>query len=191
MKKITVLLVFLSFSLYTFGQEEVPEYLKGKVSYPVLNFSPWVGVVKTEAEVLTYDPNLDYKVAVDVYGNQKDSTQIHGSLLEAARAYNLHIANGIPQEKLKMALVIHGMAVYSILNAESFQEKYKIPNPNLAALEALHDAGVDLIVCGQNLGFFNLSQEQISPLVKVAYSAKTSLVTLDQKGYSFLDVGLK
>jgi intracellular sulfur oxidation DsrE/DsrF family protein len=190
MKKLTLIFALTFFSVAVFGQE-VPEYLKGKISYPQFDFNTWVGVIKTDAEVLTYDPNLEYKVAVDVYGNQKDSTKIHGSLDEVARTFNLHLANGIPKEKLKMAVVIHGMAVYSILNEESYQERFKIPNPNLVALKAFSEAGVELIVCGQNLGFFNISKEQISPLVKVAYSAKTALVTLDQMGYSFLDVGLK
>jgi intracellular sulfur oxidation DsrE/DsrF family protein len=191
MKNFILLLTYFVFASSTFGQVGIPEHLQGKISYPALDFSTWVGVIKTHAEVLTYDPTLEYKVAVDVYGNQKDSTKIHGSLDEVARTFNLHLANGVPKEKLKMAVVIHGMAVYAILNEESYQERFKISNPNLVALEALNKAGIELIVCGQNLGFFNFSREQISPLVKVAYSAKTALVTLDQKGYSFLDVGLK
>lgn len=190
MKKLTLILVFAIFSLPSIGQE-VPEYLKGKITYPQFDFSTWVGVIKTDAEVLAFDPTLEYKVAVDVYGNQKDSTKIHGTLEEVARTYNLHLANGVPKEKLKVAVVIHGMAVNAILTDEAYMEKFKISNPNLVALEAFNKAGIDLIVCGQNLGFFNYTREQISPLIKVAYSAKTALVTLDQKGYSFLDVGLK
>lgn len=39
-----------------------------------------------------------------------------------------------------------------------------------------------------SMGFYNMRAENITPIVKVAVSAKTTSVTLDQKGYSYLNV---
>tara|TARA_R110002020_G_scaffold56306_5_gene155900 strand:+ start:245 stop:412 length:168 start_codon:yes stop_codon:yes gene_type:complete len=43
-------------------------------------------------------------------------------------------------------------------------------------------------ICGQSLGFNNISSQQITPMVKIAISAKTTFITLDQMGFSYLNV---
>lgn len=84
--------------------------------------------------------------------------------------------------------VIHAQIVLSILTDEAYKEKYGIPNPTLPLIVKLKEAGVELCVCVQNIGFYDFKPEQISPDVKIALSAKTALITLDQMGFSFLDM---
>lgn len=129
---------------------------------------------------MTYDNSIDYKVALDLYGRVKDSTAIHPVILEIARTYNLNIVNGVPAEKIQIAAVIHGGLVQAILSEEECQGKYQTSNPNLAALKALVAVGVKFYVCGQSMGIYNLLQENITSLIKVAVSAKTTFITLDQ-----------
>lgn len=190
MKKFIPLLLFLGFGVFRAAQaqEEIPLHIKEEITYPVFDFHPFVGVMPVEDPALTYDGSLDYKVAVDLYGRIKDSTAVQNPFLETARTYNLGIANGIPPEKLQLAGVIHGGLVNAILSDEEYQKKYGIPNPNLPVLQQLVDHGVKFYVCGQSMGFLNVSLDQISPLVKQAMSAKYSFITLDQMGYSFLDI---
>ncbi|MEB2784723.1 DsrE family protein [Algoriphagus persicinus] len=118
----------------------------------------------------------------------KDSTAIHPVILEVARTYNLNIANGVPAEKIHIAAVIHGGLVQAILSEEAYQKKYQTSNPNLAAIKALENAGDKFYVCGQSMGFYNHSSKHITPLVKMAISAKTTFIILDQMGYSYLNV---
>lgn len=85
-------------------------------------------------------------------------------------------------------MVIHAQSVLSILTDEAYKEENGISNPSLPLIAKLKEAGVELCVCGQNIGFYDFKPEQISPDVKIALSAKTALITLDQMGYSFLNV---
>ena len=188
-------LVVLSIALFQIGllaaQNNTPTHWVENITHPVIDFGPWVGVYTIEPQALKYDPNLEYKVALDIYDSFKDSTKVNGALREVARTFNLLVANGAPREKVKVAAVIHAGSVYSILSEEEYTKRYGISNPNLPLIEKLKEAGVELYVCGQNLGMYQLKATQITPEVKVALSAKTALITLDQMGYSFLDVSEK
>lgn len=181
------LLILLNYS-GVFAQGEMPDHIKEKITYPVFDFHPWVGVMPVSNGALPYDSTLDYKVALDLYGKVKDSTAIHPSILEVARTYNLNIANGVPADKIQIAAVIHGGLVQAILSEDEYQKKYQTTNPNLVAIKALESAGVKFYVCGQSMGFYNIENESITPMVKMAISAKTTFITLDQMGYSYLNV---
>lgn len=100
----------------------------------------------------------------------------------------MNIANGVPIDKLKIAAVIHGYGMDAILNNEKYKEKYDVENPNTETINQLIDLGVDFYVCGQNLGMFNLSKDDILSGILVPISAKTTFITLDQMGYSYLNV---
>ena len=131
MKKLSVTLVCLLFPTLLLAQ--LPKHLEGKMTYPVFDFHPMVGVVKTKAKVLNYDKDLEYKVAIDVTDKVYDSTKVMGTLLEVARTYNLNIANGVPKRKLKVAVVIHGSAIQGILNnnVELYLVYFSLPvNPS-------------------------------------------------------------
>jgi intracellular sulfur oxidation DsrE/DsrF family protein len=171
-----------------YAQDEMPAHIKDHITYPALDFHEWVGVMPIKDAAMRYNPELDYKVALDLYGKMNDSTQIHAVILEVARTYNLLRANGVPAEKIQMAAVIHGGIVRAILKEEQFQKDYKVPNPNLAAIKALEDLGVKFYVCGQSVVFNNISEESISPLVKLTISAKTTFISLDQMGFSYLNL---
>ena len=186
MKKlfITLTLIFIGTPIFA----QLPAHLEGKMTYPVLDFSPWVGVMKTKSKALKYNKDLEYKVAVDVTDAVRDSTQIIRPFTEVARTYNLNIANGVPKRKMNMAVVIHGGAIQAILNDEAYQEKYGVPNPNIAAIKAMKKEGIEFYVCAQILGFRQVPEENVLKDVKIAVSAKTALITLDQMGYTYMNV---
>lgn len=188
--KIIILFCVLLFIPLTMSAQEnpVPPHLRGKVSYPALNTHPFTGVIKTDSTVLRFNPMLEYKIAIDVYEKIKDSTQMNSAIREVARTYNLNIANGVPEDLLEVAVVIHGDAIDAILNNAAYLEKYGRMNPNERTIKALKDRGVHFYVCGQNLGLLNMPRTQLLSEIEVALSAKTALITLDQMGYSYLDV---
>ena len=170
MKKIILFTLFLTISNSIFAQ--LPAHLEGKMSYPVFDFHPWVGVADNKSKVLDYDRNLDYKVIIDVYARHKDSTSVMGTLQEVARTYNLNVANGVKQRKLKMAVVIHGGAISGILNEEAYQEKFKTSNPNIEVIKLMKKEGIKFSVCGQNLAFRQTPPEDVLKDIEIALSAK-------------------
>jgi len=184
------LLLLICFSLTpAFAQVKMPDHIAEQITYPALDFAPWVGVIPFENAAMPYDPTLDYKIAIDVYGTVKDSTQIHPTLTEVARTYNLHIANGVPADQIEIVAVIHGGLSMAAATHDAYEEKYGIQNPNLLAIEALEEVGVKFLMCAQSMLFWNVPAEHITPEVKIAISAKTSFVMLDQMGFSYLSVG--
>ncbi|MCO4821465.1 MAG: DsrE family protein [Flavobacteriaceae bacterium] len=188
MKKLAIFSFVVLFQCYSFAQDSLPPHLQGKIKYPAFKFHKYMGVIDTDNTVMKYTPDLDYKVVIDIYDKIKDSTKLTGTLLTAGRTYNLNIANGVPQDDLNMAIVVHGFAVYSILNDEAYEKKYGVKNPNSEAIKAYKNAGVSIYVCGQNLGFFNLPPEDLMPEIDIAISAKTTLIALDQMGYTYMNV---
>ena len=188
MKKLAILLILALIQFSSFAQDSLPPHLEGKIKYPAFKLHKYMGVIDTENTVLKYDPSIDYKVVIDVYDKVKDSSKLAGTFREIGRTYNLNIANGVPKEKLKMAVVVHGWAVYAVLNDEAYEKKYGIKNPNSEALKAYKNQGIEFYICGQNLGFFNLPQKDLAPEIDISISAKTAFITLDQLGYSYLNV---
>jgi intracellular sulfur oxidation DsrE/DsrF family protein len=188
MRKIIILAVIALFQFSSFAQDSLPPYLVGKIKYPTFKLHNFMGIVETDNTVLKYNPEIDYKVVIDVYDRVKDSSQLATPLREVGRTYNLNIANGVPKEKLKMAVVVHGGAVRAILNDAAYEEKYGIKNPNSEALRVYKEHGIQFYVCGQSLAFMNLPAEKLAPEIEVAISAKTAFITLEQLGYSYLNV---
>lgn len=167
---------------------QMPKHLEGKMTYPVFDFDPWVGVVTSDAQALKFNKKLDYKVVIDVTDGVKDSTRVMRTLNEVARSYNLNIANGVPQKKMNMAVVVHGSAIYGILSDEAYQKKYGVPNPNREVIDILKKEGIEFYVCSQILSFRNIPSEDVLESIDIAISAKTALITLDQMGYTYMNV---
>mgnify|MGYP003632005135 CR=1 FL=1 len=186
MKKFSLILVCVLFPSLLFAQ--LPEHLEGKMTYPVFNFHPFSGVMKTKAKALNYNKDLEYKIALDVTDGVSDSTQIMNTLVEVARTYNLNIANGVPKKKLKVAVVIHGDAIQGILNDEAYQAKFGVPNPNIAVIKEMKKEGIEFYVCAQVLAFRQVPEENVMKDIDLAISAKTALITLDQMGYTYMNV---
>lgn len=150
MKKLLFLCLSLVLTVQSisFAQTNMAEHIKEKMTYPVLDFAPWVGVIPIMDAVMPYDSALTYKIAIDIYGTFKDSTKVYQPFTEIARTYNLLVANGVPAEKIKIAAVIHGGLSKAVLSNYAYQEKYGIGNPNMMALQELKKVGVEFYLCG-------------------------------------------
>jgi hypothetical protein len=116
MKKLSILSLIILFQFHGFAQDSLPPHLQDKIKYPTFNFHKYMGVVDTDNTVLKYNPAIDYKIVIDVYDKIKESSELASTWREVGRTYNLNIANGVPKEKLKMAVVVHGGEIYTVLN---------------------------------------------------------------------------
>lgn len=132
------------------------------------------------------DPALDYKIIVEVVSNTEKYDSINWPLYNVARLLNLHVAGGVPKEKIQVVVVIHGSAAFTVLNNETYKVKYGVDNPNLNLYQELQQAGVKMFVCGQSLIARKIDRFKMVPEVKVATSALTTLTTYQLNGYAVL-----
>lgn len=117
-----------------------------------------------------------------------DPAQPNKLIETAARYLNMHEKAGVPPENLKVALVIHGKAVFDVLKDEFYTEKFPAvkQNPNLPLIKALAKNGVQVIVCGQSAAHHKVTREKANENSKFALSAMTALVQLQNDDYRLI-----
>lgn len=129
------------------------------------------------------DPTIEYKVVIDVATGDNDKSKPFYSLVNVARLLNLHAMGGVPKENLKVVLAIHGGAVWSALDNETYKARFDTDNPHLELFEKLQAAGVKLFVCSQSLLGRELDHQKLAPGVQVATSMLSVMTTYQLKGY--------
>ena len=127
-----------------------------------------------------------YRVVYELTNYPGEKTDVNRSLTVVGRFMNMHGKNGVPLEDLDVAVVVHGQTLFALLNDETYNEMFGVDNPSLPLLNDLAEAGVQIYVCGQSLGFRGLDKSVLADNVKVGLSAMTMLVTLQSDGYTFL-----
>ena len=132
------------------------------------------------------DPGLDYNIVIEIVTGSDSPDSINWALSNVARLINLHVMGGVPQEKLKVVLAIHGSAAFTILNNKAYRAKYGVENPNLKLFQELKQGGVQMFVCGQSLIARKIDRFNMVPEVKIATSMLTTLTTYQLKGYATL-----
>ena len=115
-----------------------------------------------------------------------DPSSTNQQLGTMARYLNMHARAGVPWENLRVAAVVHGGASHALLRDEFYREREGVENPNQELLREIIAAGGQVILCGQTAAARNISKEQLLPGVKLALSAMTALVTLQQQGYEII-----
>lgn len=157
--------------------------LSQEARYPIVE--NYGGIYEVENAV-NPDPELTYKIIVDLKTMQPDKDKINPGLNNVARMINLHGLGGIDAEDLQVVVVVHGSATESILNNSGYQRKNQIDNPNLPLIDALRKADVSFYVCGQSLLARNYAQDEVYREVEVGLSMLTVVTTHLHKGYELL-----
>jgi len=132
------------------------------------------------------DPQLEYKLVIDLTEGAETSEEVNRALNNIARTLNLHVQGGVPIENLKVAAVVHSAATPLVLSNNAYRKKFGVDNPNDQLIQALNDVGVELYVCGQSLIGRGYAQEPLHPGIKVSFSAMTLLTEYQLKGYALL-----
>jgi intracellular sulfur oxidation DsrE/DsrF family protein len=133
--------------------------------------------------VLVPPTDIDYKLAFDVNVGEDDPKRLNARIDTLARFINMHARAGVPLERIKLALVLHGTAAKDTLTNAGYRARHGVDNPNLPLLDALKKAGVRIYLCGQSAGTRQLGANEIAPMVTMAYSAMTAHVLLAREGY--------
>ena len=130
-------------------------------------------------------PDYRYRVVFELTKYNPDTTTMNQQLVRVARFLNMHGRQGITMDDMDIAIVAHADATKSLLTHESYQERFGSENPNLDLLHKLAEAGVDVYVCGQSLGFRSWDKSEMASPVKVGLSAMTLINYFQSVGYSF------
>ncbi|AWX46245.1 hypothetical protein HME9304_03277 [Flagellimonas maritima] len=130
--------------------------------------------------------NMDYKVVFDVMNSPESHTEINRTIETAARFLNMHAQAGVPPEQLKVTLVVHNKASKDIIQNDAYKKRYGVVNPNYEMVKSLMDTGVEVVFCGQSSKSRDFPKEELIPNVKVALSAMTVLIQLQNEGYQLI-----
>lgn len=119
--------------------------------------------------------DTEFAIAFDVSAPAEAGKRNRG-FESAARFINMHVAHGVAEENIRIAVVVHGKAVNDLIARED--------NTSAAMVEALLDHGVRFIVCGQSAVAYGVTQDKLVPGVEMALSAMTAHALLQQAGYT-------
>lgn len=134
-------------------------------------------------------PRDGSKIVVDITKGGEPS-KLNPAIEKVARFVNIYRGAGREPAEVEIAIVLHGEATLSVLNAVAYSNHFKTKdNPNLECLHELHKAGVKIFVCGQSLIGKGARPNEVVEVADVAVSALTSLVNLQRDGYSFVLLG--
>ena len=127
------------------------------------------------------------KAVFDVYTSNEDNDEINKGINTVARFLNMHHDAGVKLKNIKEAIVIHGIASKDLLTHKSYEKRYITNNPNLDLLQKLHQAGVQIIICGQTVEFKGYKKHEIASFIDVSLSAMTALISLQSQGYQLIN----
>lgn len=144
------------------------------------DFGPHAAIAGLEP----FAADTEFAHSFDVAKNAEGETRNRG-FESAARFVNMHAANGVSQENIRIAVVVHGSAVLDLLTDEARAARdFGEVNPSGAMVREMLGAGVRFIVCGQSAAGQSIAAADLIEGVELDLSAMTAHVKLQQRGYT-------
>ena len=144
------------------------------------------GVYALPAGVDLPAKNVIHRIVIDATTDETTPTGVNRHLEAAARAVNLYALAGVPEENVRVAVVMHGKAAPLALSDASYQRLLGSPHPDAEIIAELHKAGVELFVCGQSIAHRGYAPGDVRKEVTLALSAMTKLEELQATGYAII-----
>ncbi len=129
------------------------------------------------------ESDVSFRVAFDV-GNGAEQGSFSRYINSAARLNNMLLAHGVTEDRIQLAVVVHGAASYDVQREEAYKERSGENNGSAPLITALIEQGVRVIVCGQSATHLGVTQEQLIPGVEMAVSAMAAHAQLQQDHYT-------
>lgn len=148
---------------------------------PIFNdFGPTTAI---DSDVVI-SPDSQFQVSFDV-ADAATPGQLNRSIESAARFINMHVAAGVPEQNIRLAIVVHGGAVDDLTNAQFYASRHDgSSNGSAAAIAELQQHGVAIYICGQSAAAHGVTKADLLPGVEMSLSAMTSHALLQQQGYT-------
>lgn len=174
-RKFTLFLTALALTSPAWAQ------LDGFKTGPVFeDFGP---VAEVQPDIKLAD-NTQFKIAFDV-AKKADPGSLNRTIESAARFINMHVAAGVAQENIKLAIVVHGGASHDLTRDAIYSARNDgATNGSAIAIATLQEHGVEFRLCGQSAAAHKIAKSDLLPGVKMDLSAMTAHALLQQQGYS-------
>ena len=131
-------------------------------------------------------PRAGTKLLVDLTRGGRPN-ELNPAIEKVAKYLNLYAGGGAEPVEVDIAIVFHGEATLAVLNSAAYRKAFGVrTNPNLDLLGQLHEAGVEMYVCGQALISKDSKPEDVAMFVQTSVSALTAVVNLQQDGYAYV-----
>lgn len=125
-----------------------------------------------------------FKVAFDA-SDAAEEGEINRQFESLARFINMHVANGVPEKNIHLAIVLHGGAVEDVLSDEAFGKRHDgAANANADIDRQLLAHNVRFIVCGQSATASGIDKAELIEGVEMALSAMTAHALLQHEGFT-------
>lgn len=143
--------------------------------------------IKVDDPTFTVPAGHVFKAVFEINAGGGDSVKVNEQLVTMARFYNLHVRNGVPEDRLRGAAVFHGNGWPALLTDAAFAARFGgKSNPTRRLSEELLQHGAQLVLCGQTAGNRGIRRDELLPGVQVATSAMTALEVLQADGFRLI-----
>ena len=149
----------------------------------VPDFGP---VMLPPAGAFNLDPQVNYKVSIDIGETAEFPGDLNRKLVSVARFLNMNAQYGVPPDHIEFSVVVHGMAANDLLTDVAYAQRFNDPNPNSKLLDQLNNAGVKVYLCSQTAAFRQMAPKDFRPDVIMALSAMSAHVRLQHEGYTLI-----
>jgi intracellular sulfur oxidation DsrE/DsrF family protein len=158
-----------------------PSLVEGGQALPIPGVDPARDVPNAKE---VPDAKTEYKVLFDVANAPAKPTDVNPMLEATARYLNTLAKVGVPAEHRKLAVIFHQGGTPAILKNEEFKKRNNgQDNPNIAIIQALKKAGVELHVCGQAVLASKIDPKDIQPEIQLDLWALTTIINMELRGY--------
>jgi len=130
--------------------------------------------------------DAEFAIAFDV-ATPAPEGGINRGFDSAARFLNMHVASGVPQENIRLVVVVHGKAALELLTNKAHAKNpasRQGDNPSAKLVEALLAEDVRFILCGQSAAAYGIAPEDLIPGVEMSLSAMTAHALLQTNGFT-------
>ena len=130
--------------------------------------------------------DTEFAIAFDVTNPAEEGSANRG-FDSAARFLNMHVANGVPQENIRLVVVVHGKASLELLTNAAHAANpasRQGDNPSAKLVEALLAEDVRFILCGQSAAAYGIAPDDLIPGVEMSLSAMTAHALLQRNGFT-------
>lgn len=125
-----------------------------------------------------------FRVVFDL-ADQGEPGEINRGLDSLARFINMHVAAGVPEDHIDLAVVVHGSATHDMTSDQFYGSVHAgAANANADLISILAEHGVRIYVCGQSAAYNDVTNADLLPGVTMALSAMTAHAQLQQEGYT-------
>ncbi len=141
-----------------------------------------------EVPVITFPASrtLSYRVAWHATVGPEDPAALAPSFRAPANFLWMSDREQVPRANIRLAIIVHGTATHSLMQNDAYRALRGVDNGSIALLTALHEAGVQIIVCGAALVNRNVPREALLPFVTIAHTAGMAHATLAAQGYTVI-----